>query len=228
MAELFQAFTQADASTSRKFGGTGLGLTVSKGLAELLGGDVTVESNLGKGSSFMVTVLTDSLDGIRMLENPAELQFHGLKSEPSETDRHARPLSGRRLLLAEDGHDNQRFLTIVLKKMGADVIVAENGQAAIEIATASRNAGEPFDLILMDMQMPILDGYQATQKLRSENWLGPIVALTAHAMAGDEQKCLDVGCDDYLTKPIDRNRLLDVLMQRLAPVHAGCQDAFVL
>jgi signal transduction histidine kinase/CheY-like chemotaxis protein len=227
MADLFQAFTQADASTSRKFGGTGLGLTVSKGLAELLGGDVAVESHLGKGSSFTVTVLTDSLDGIRMLENPAELQFYGLKSEPSETDRNAKPLSGRRLLLAEDGHDNQRFITIVLKKMGADVIVAENGQAAVEIAIASRNAGEPFDLILMDMQMPILDGYQATQKLRAEKWLGPIVALTAHAMAGDEQKCLDVGCDDYLTKPIDRNRLLDVLMQRLAPVHAG-QDAFVL
>ena len=216
LAELFQPFMQADASTSRKFGGTGLGLTVSKRLAELLGGDIAVESDLGKGSSFTVTVPTGHLDGVRMLENPAEIQFHVGEDKPSDASRNAKPLSGHRLLLAEDGPDNQRFISFILKRMGADVTVAENGRAAVEGAIASRNAGSPFDLILMDMQMPVLDGYQATQMLRVKNWSGPIVALTAHAMKEDQQKCLDVGCDEYLTKPIDHNRLLQVLAPWLA------------
>ena len=217
LTELFQPFTQADASTSRNFGGTGLGLTVSKRLAELLGGDIAVESALGKGSSFTVTVPTGHLDGVRMLENPAAIQFHAGEDKPSDAGRSATPLSGHRLLLAEDGPDNQRFISFILKRMGADVTVAENGRAAVESAIASRDAGSPFDLILMDMQMPVLNGYQATQMLRAENWSGPIVALTAHAMTEDRQKCLDAGCNEYLTKPIDRNRLLKVLAPWLVP-----------
>lgn len=217
LAGLFQPFTQADASTSRKFGGTGLGLTVSKRLAELLGGDLVVESSEGKGSSFTVTVPTGSLDGVRAIGNPAEIQAHVGEDEPSDDGRNATPFSGRRLLLAEDGPDNQRFTSFILKRMGADVTVAANGQAAVESAIASRDAGNPFDLILMDMQMPVLDGYQAAKRLRAENWSEPIIALTAHAMTEDRQRCLDAGCDDYLTKPINRQHLQQMLTYWLAP-----------
>ncbi len=101
----------------------------------------------------------------------------------------------------------------ILTKMGATVVVAENGRMAVEIALASRDAGNPFDVILMDMQMPVLDGYQATQRLRRQGWSQPIIALTANAMAEDRQKGLGAGCDDYLAKPIDRRQLLDALMR---------------
>jgi CheY-like chemotaxis protein len=115
------------------------------------------------------------------------------------------------VLLAEDGPDNQRFISFILKKLGAEVAVAEDGQMAVQFVAASEADGRPFDLILMDMQMPIMDGYQAAQCLRSKGWSGPIIALTAHAMMDDRQKCLNAGCTDYLAKPIDRARFAQVL-----------------
>ena len=113
-----------------------------------------------------------------------------------------------RILLAEDGLDNQRLIGLLLRKAGADVTVVENGQLAVDAALAASDAGKPFDVVLMDMQMPVMDGYTATRQLRDRGYTAPIVALTAHAMTEDAQKCLGAGCDDYAAKPLERQRFL--------------------
>ena len=228
LARLFQPFTQADASTSKKFGGTGLGLTISKRLAEILGGSISVTSTPGKGSTFTVTVETGSLEGVRMVDAPANAV---LETEP-DSATHAAPAANLncRLLLAEDGPDNQRLISLILKKAGANVTLAENGQIAHDKAMAAMASGELFDVILMDMQMPVLDGYSATRMLREAGYPGPIVALTANAMAGDEEDCRQAGCDGYATKPIDRAKLFSVLTQFIgrpntARTGSACGDA---
>ncbi len=206
VGKLFKPFSQVDSSSTRKFGGTGLGLCISKHLAEALGGDIEVHSTPGKGSTFSVTIDPGPLDGIQMIRNAQESL---LDCPPTMTGTTPDKivLHGR-ILLAEDGQDNQQLICMLLRRAGADVTAVENGQLAVEAALAARVAGEPFDVILMDMQMPVMDGYTATQQLRKRGYTAPIVALTAHAMAEDCQKCLDAGCDDYLAKPIDWQRLL--------------------
>jgi len=212
-ARLFKAFTQADTSTTRKFGGTGLGLTISKRLARMLGGDITVDSRPGRGSTFRVTIAARPLEGVAMLDRPAEAM--AARSEaPSAAPPEAAKLECR-VLLAEDGPDNQRLIEAVLKKAGVDVTVVENGKLAVEAALAARDEGNPFDVILMDMQMPVMDGYEATGLLRQRNYTDPIVALTAHAMASDRDTCLEAGCDDYASKPIDRKTLIETIRRQL-------------
>ncbi|HEX3999360.1 MAG TPA: PAS domain S-box protein [Pirellulales bacterium] len=208
---LFQPFTQADNSTVRKFGGTGLGLTISKRLAELLGGDVTVvESQMGVGTTFRLTIGTGPLDGIHLLQPTDSLA--ALPEPPRDRATAIQFPEGCRVLLAEDGPDNQRLISFVLKKAGAEVIVAENGQQAVELVAA---AEQPFDVILMDMQMPIMDGYTATASLRRKGYTRPIIALTAHAMSGDREKCIAAGCNDYATKPINRLHLIQQVARQL-------------
>jgi PAS domain S-box-containing protein len=200
---LFTPFTQADSSTTRRFGGTGLGLVISRRLAELLGGSVTCESSEpGAGSTFRATISCGTLDGATMVvdrEDPAVAKL----SDDVPSAPEVLPYC---ILLAEDGEDNQDYLATVLTAAGATVDIVENGELAVERLLQ----GDPpatYDVVLMDMQMPVLDGYAATRRLREAGYGGAVIALTAHAMAADREKCLAAGCDDYVSKPVDRNVL---------------------
>ena len=180
---LFERFSQADSSTTRRFGGSGLGLAISKRLATLLGGDVAVQSELGRGSTFTVTIDVGSLENVRLVENP---HVGPIQERPMQKSR--KIASGERILLAEDCTDNQRIITLILTNAGFQVTTAENGQLACEKALAAMQEGKPFDMILMDMQMPVMEGYEATQRLRAAGYVRPIVALTAHATVGRPAK----------------------------------------
>lgn len=224
LAKLFSAFTQADNSTSRKFGGTGLGLAISKRLMELMGGTILVQSEIGLGSTFTVvlpftedTIRNGSADlsgNGRAPESRDHFELEDLSAAESKESKSSKAavvttrLDGCSILLAEDGIDNQRLISHILRKSGAQVEIADNGKVAVDLLLS--RPGE-FDIVLMDMQLPILDGYQATRALRTEGFYGPIIALTAHAMAGDRSKCLEAGCDDYLTKPVDRVAIVDTI-----------------
>ncbi|MCL4199228.1 MAG: response regulator [Phycisphaerales bacterium] len=205
---LFASFTQADSSMARRFGGTGLGLAISKRLARMLGGDISVRSTPGEGSSFTATIATGPLRDVRCVHSASAPR--ALASTSPGNEAPAPRLDGLRLLLAEDGPDNQRLIAFHLRKAGAEVVIAGNGRIAVERAFESLR-DHPFDVVLMDMQMPELDGYAATRYLRAHAYARPIIALTAHAMAGDRERCLAAGCDDYTTKPIDRVELLSIV-----------------
>jgi signal transduction histidine kinase/ActR/RegA family two-component response regulator len=214
---VFKPFVQADTSTTRKYGGSGLGLAISRTLARMLGGDLSCTSEPGKGSTFRVVIDPGTLVGVRRLED---------EPEPKRAPRSILPALGPgpdmhgRVLLAEDVAVNRRLISTILLRAGIRVEEAENGRAALEKTLVAREAGQPFDIVFMDMQMPEMDGYEATRELRKAGYLRPIVALTSHSMSGERQRCLEAGCDEYMTKPIDRLMLLQVLGRFLPSVEA--------
>jgi signal transduction histidine kinase/ActR/RegA family two-component response regulator len=214
MGLLFRPFSQVDASASRKFGGTGLGLAISKRLVEALGGRITVRSVAGEGSTFSFTINPGSCEGVPLVS------FAGETAEalpPNEVvPKIKKNLLCGRVLVAEDSPDIQRLTVLLLQSAGAEVEAVENGRLAVDRAWTAWQDGRPFDVVLMDMQMPVMDGYAAASELRRLNYPLPIIALTAHAMAEDRQKCLDAGCEDYVSKPIDIAQLTAKVAQYCA------------
>jgi len=198
--KIFAAFTQAEVSTSRKYGGTGLGLTLSRQLCVLLGGGLTVRSKPGQGSTFTASVDTDSLEHIDFVYDGNEV-----KSRSEDTDMVIPSLEGN-VLLVDDVPDNQKLMLYLISKTGAWVDVAENGLQALEMMRTKQ-----YDLVLMDMQMPVMDGLQATRALRKDGDMTPVVALTANAYKSDRADCSEAGCDDFLSKPVDMDELGRVL-----------------
>ncbi len=204
IGRLFQPFSQADAATTRRFGGTGLGLALSKQLAEKLGGTIVAASVPGQGSRFFATLATGSVGTLIHSAAEAQANIHGAAAEGGVTR-----LSGS-VLLAEDNADNQRLVALNTRRFGATLDIVENGAEAVAAALA-----KPYDLVLMDMQMPVMDGLTAVRTLRARGYAGPIVALTANATPQDMASGIGAGCDDFLTKPIERRRFGEVLRRFL-------------
>jgi len=207
VSQLFQPFNQADTSTTRRFGGTGLGLAISHNLCKLLGGDLTCQSTPGRGSVFTARF------AVGLADAPVDPSAKPVAQPHSA-------LVGRRVLVVEDGADNQRLIKHFLTKTGARVELAANGAVGRDTALAKQRAGEPYDVVLMDMQMPVLDGYNATRELRAAGYNRPIIALTAHSSTADRQACLDAGCSDYLSKPINRETLIQTVSRHVY-AHVG-------
>jgi PAS domain S-box-containing protein len=214
-SKLFRPFGQADSSTTRRYGGTGLGLTISKRLTDLLDGSIDVESEPGRGTLFRVEIPAGNLEGVARIA-AAQAQSAGAGAAADEDTR----FSGT-VLLVEDGPDNQRLIQLLLGRVGLSVVTVDNGQQAVERVHEARAAGERFSLVLMDMQMPVMDGYTATRILRRHGFDAPIVALTAHAMDTERARCLSAGCDDFATKPIDRAKFYALLRRHLGAPKDG-------
>ena len=209
IARIFDSFTQVDGTMSRKHGGVGLGLAITRKLCELMDGQLFLHSQVNKGSVFTIMMPA----GIEQDAGVAVWNKYELIDELNElmqTEKGTDMYNGK-ILVAEDNPSNQKLITILLQKIGLEVTIADDGQIAVE-----KCESETFDIILMDMQMPNMNGYEATRHLRSQGFTIPIIALTANAMMGDEEKCLEAGCSGYLSKPIDRVKLNEIISQHLA------------
>ncbi|NND02713.1 MAG: response regulator, partial [Acidimicrobiia bacterium] len=196
-----------DSSVTRKFGGSGLGLSISRRLATMLGGQLTVQSTVNVGSTFTLDLPIDPLEGVEYVQ----LEVDEVGAEMDVPQRHPRLTC--RVLLVDDRRDVRHIAQHLLEGAGANVATATDGLGGIEAVRRADQSGNPFDLILMDMQMPKMDGYTATAELRASGCEIPIIALTADAMSGDRERCLNIGCDDYLPKPIDGGQLVEKVLQ---------------
>ena len=210
---IFEPFSQADGSAAHGFGGTGLGLAITQHLAGLLGGSVTVSSTTGKGSVFSLVIPTGA--------PPTGVVERGSSVGAVDSGRKLSAEAGHlklhgRILVAEDSLTNQTLIKLLLEKLGLEAVVVEDGQQAVQKAMT-----EKFDIILMDIQMPVMNGFEATENLRKEGIKTPIVAVTACAMKGDDEKCFYAGCNDYLPKPIDRKKLIETISKYLSVADTG-------
>ncbi|HEY1229157.1 MAG TPA: response regulator, partial [Ramlibacter sp.] len=210
---MFDPFTQADASIARRFGGTGLGLAISRRLARALGGELTGTSQRGVGTSMIFSFATGAVDGVRLLDG-GDLVAAPARAAPATRTRVRLPSA--RVLVVDDGPENRELVSLVLTEHGLWVEEAEDGQVALDkVAAAS------YDVVLMDIQMPVMDGYTAARELRRRGVQVPVVALTAHAMKGFEQEVLQAGFSAYLVKPVD----IDALLRLLAQLLGGSAEA---
>ena len=194
LPHLFESFSQADGSLTRRHAGSGIGLAVAQRLAQLLGGAVEVTSEVGRGTVVVATIVVQPAVAATKKESPPVVALHG------------------KVLVVDDAPDNQRLLKAIMTKAGLHVDLADNGRIGVE---AVQHAGEPYSLVIMDLQMPVLDGISAIRELRGLGYSLPIVALTAHAVAEDRDQCLAAGATQYETKPITKKRLLEVVAAHL-------------
>ncbi len=221
VSRIFTPFEQADSSITRRYGGTGLGLALSKRLVDLMGGNIQVISTPDVGTTFAINLPCVNPAEVPMVSGIADFDDEQVAPSPAAVViRHK--LHGL-VLLAEDNPENQTLLSLFLEKMGAEVTIAENGQEAVAKASNAR-----FDLIYMDMQMPLVSGIEATEILRAQGYSGPIIALTANATSEDRNLCLQAGCNDFLTKPINRDKLYEVTSCYLCVDEADSVDAPIL
>ena len=218
--KLFQPFTQVDASAGRKYGGTGLGLAISQRLAEMLGGSITVNSKLKSGSTFILSLKIDANHTSEMIDNATFNEVRSRAKLPAITSQ---KINGR-IMVVDDRREVRFIAQHLLEEAGAIVITAEDGEKCIEAVCEADENGDQIDLIVMDMQMPVLDGYGATRKLREMKYRNPIIALTAHAMEGDREACLEAGCSDYVTKPLAKATFLSVITEHLKKSVKGSLD----
>jgi two-component system, sensor histidine kinase len=203
LSRLFRPFSQGDSSVRKRFGGTGLGLMISRRLAQLLGGDVLfISSEIGSGSTFEVRI---------RYEPSVEPSNRLVRAQNSQLSEFASEIKDKHILVVDDSADNQILIKVHLNRYGASVVFANDGIECLE-----KCEKEDFDMIIMDMQMPKMDGYTATKELRKRGFHHPILALTGFAMKGDEQKCLEAGCSEYLTKPFDKTKLLTIVAKLLS------------